>query len=530
MRQPTAEPTFQDHLPEPGQPLVSVVIVCYNQAHYLAEAIESALAQTYCPCEVLVVDDGSTDSTAEVARAYPQVRYIRQNNRGLAAARNAGIHFSVGEYLAFLDADDKLLEHAVEAGVQGFVDCPNAAFVFGGYKNIFDDGSPAPTPAPERIEREHYWRLLQGNCIGMHAAVLYRRSALEAARGFDEKLRACEDYDLYLRMARQFPVFQHENVVAEYRHHDSNMSKDHAFMLKQVLLVLERERRRIPDQRCARARRHGVRVWREYYGSLLLEEWKTQPNVRRLLTILRLWPRGVLRRVPKAMARRVSAQMGRGAVRFGSLRRTTPVGAGFGFDRGQPVDRYYIESFLGDHAGAIHGHVLEIGDDAYSRRFGAERITRQDVLHVVPGHPGATIVADLSDAPHIPSDTFDCIILTQTLHYIFDLDGVVRTLWRILKPDGVVLATVPGISRICRDQEDKESDCWRFTASSARRLFAQHFGEANTWVRSYGNVLGALAFLEGLAAEELRPEELNHHDPDYQVTIAVAARKGEPPR
>jgi SAM-dependent methyltransferase len=198
----------------------------------------------------------------------------------------------------------------------------------------------------------------------------------------------------------------------------------------------------------------------------------------------------------------------------------------FGFDRGLPIDRYYIESFLTESAGTIGGVVLEIGDDSYSRRFGGKRITRQDVLHVVPGHPGATIIADLGDALEIPSSRFDCIILTQTMHYIFDLRAAAATLYRILKPGGTLLATLPGISPVCRDQHDKNSDCWRFTAASAATLFAMDFGAANVRVRTYGNVLTAVAFLEGLCAGDLRPYELDHHDPDYQVTIAVNARKG----
>jgi len=166
-----------------------------------------------------------------------------------------------------------------------------------------------------------------------------------------------------------------------------------------------------------------------------------------------------------------------------------------------------------------------VGDDSYSRRFGAGKINRQDVLHIVPGSPGATIIADLAHAPHIPPECFDCIILTQTLQYIFDLEGAAATLYRILKPGGALLATLPGISQICRDQEDKDSDCWRFTPSSARRLFARHFAQEHTHVGASGNVLAATAFLEGLAVEDLSREELDVHDPDYPLTITVVATK-----
>src|SRR5262249_50617631 len=109
-----------------------------------------------------------------------------------------------------------------------------------------------------------------------------------------------------------------------------------------------------------------------------------------------------------------------GWVRFGSLRRTAPISRAFGKDRGLPIDRYYIEQFLAAKAADIRGHVLEVGYDIYTHKFGGDRITRSDVLHVTQGNPKATIVADLTCADHIRPDTFDCIILTQTLQFIYD--------------------------------------------------------------------------------------------------------------
>ncbi len=499
---------------EREQPLVSIVIVCYNQAHYLEEAIESALSQSHRPLEILVVDDGSTDDTGAVAASYPRVRYIRQTNRGLAAARNTGLANSAGEYVVFLDADDKLLAGALEAGLGCFHEFPDSAFVSGTYRNIFSDGSPAPTGPAQFIENDHYCRLLEGNYIGMHAAVLYRRDVLAATGGFNESLRACEDYELYLRIARQFPVSVHREVIAEYRQHDTNMSKDRAFMLQAVLSVLQMESRRVPDPRHRSALQCGRRVWQDYYGYQLLEEWRKTPHLSGLIRLLRLCPRQTLRRAASVIAQKLARKLRPRRVRFGSLRRLTPVSRQFGFDRGRPIDRYYIESFLAEHAHIVGGHVLEVGDDTYSRQFGGARITGQDVLHVVPGHPEAT-----------PSNRFNCIILTQTMHYIFDLPAAAATLHRILKPGGTLLVTLPGISQICRDQSDKESDCWRFTAASAARLFEKEFSADNVHVRTYGNVLASIAFLEGLAAEDLTHDELAHQDPDYQLTIAVAARK-----
>ena len=215
----------------------------------------------------------------------------------------------------------------------------------------------------------------------------------------------------------------------------------------------------------------------------------------------------------------------RGRVRFGSLRRLTPVSDLFGYDRGQPIDRYYIEDFLGRHGGPggdIAGRVLEIGDDMYTRRFGAG-VTRSDVLHVEEGNPHATIVADLTRADHIESGSFDCIVCTQTLLLIYDVRAAIATLARVLRPGGVVLATVPGISRIC-GEIDFWGDYWRFTRASARRLFEEAFPPGDVQVETYGNVLAAVAFLHGLAAHELKREELDLHDPNFEVLIGVRAR------
>jgi hypothetical protein len=212
-------------------------------------------------------------------------------------------------------------------------------------------------------------------------------------------------------------------------------------------------------------------------------------------------------------------------VNFGELRRLSPVGRKLGRDRGLPIDRYYIERFLSAHAHRIAGQVLEIGDDRYTRKFGGSRVTRSDILHVSADNPQATIVADLTRADQLPSDRFDCIILTQTLSFIYDVRAVLATLHRILKPGGVVLATMGGITQTSRSATDRWEYYWGFTTGSARALFEERFPPSGVLVESFGNVLAATAFLQGLAAEELRPEELDHRDPDYEFLVAVTALK-----
>ncbi|HSB13721.1 MAG TPA: methyltransferase domain-containing protein, partial [Bryobacteraceae bacterium] len=217
---------------------------------------------------------------------------------------------------------------------------------------------------------------------------------------------------------------------------------------------------------------------------------------------------------------------GLGKTRFGDLRRLTPISSHWGFDRGLPVDRHYIEGFLARYAGDIRGRVLEVGGSAYTRRFGSGLVTQSDVLNLLDGVPGTTVVADLACAPQIPSEAFDCVIVTQTLQCIYEVRSAVQTLWRILKPGGVLLATIPGISQTY-DPEWGEYWCWNFTVISARRLFEEAFSTTKVQIDSFGNAFTAICFLEGIAAEELRAEELDHHDPGYVVTIAVRAVKSE---
>jgi SAM-dependent methyltransferase len=203
---------------------------------------------------------------------------------------------------------------------------------------------------------------------------------------------------------------------------------------------------------------------------------------------------------------------------------TEPLCREYGCSRGTPIDRYYIEAFLAEHSGNICGRVLEIGDDAYSRRFGGDRITRQDVLHVQPGHPQATIVGDLAEPGALPDQAFDCIILTQTLHLIFDMAAAAEQLHRSLRPGGVALITVPGISPI-HGGPWKESWYWSLTDLSLARLLSGPFDSARVSVTSRGNLFAATAFLHGAAVEEVETAKLDPFDPAYPVTVAARAVK-----
>lgn len=225
-------------------------------------------------------------------------------------------------------------------------------------------------------------------------------------------------------------------------------------------------------------------------------------------------------RYARAIGRRIRSRI----ILFGTLRHTEPVNLGFGVGRGTPVDRYYIDRYLSDNAPAITGRVLEVGDRDYTERYGSA-VTVSDVLHVAEGASGATITGDLASLPQVADGSFDCIVLTQTLHYVFDMKSAVGEVFRMLAPGGTVLCTVPGLSQISRWDMDRWGDRWRLTSLSARELFETAFAERDVEVRTFGNALAGLCFIEGIPAEHLRAKELNADDPDYQIVVCVRARK-----
>lgn len=283
-------------------PRASVIIPCFNQGHFLAEAIESVLAQAMPAGEVIVIDDGSADNSYEVAGRYPSVRRQRQRNRGVAAARNHGLAVSGGEYVAFLDADDRLLPNALEVGVAALASRPNVAFAAGMSRDIDGAGAVVEHERQPLVNQDHYLRLLQDCFIWSGSSIVYRRSAVCALDGFDETLVAADDYDLYLRIARRFPVYCHDAVVTEYRRHGTNTTRDSAIVLTSQLEVLRRQRALLRDRRERAARRAGVRLTRNRHGCELAcqvaAEWRSRRR-RRALRHLRT----LARRDPASVAR-----------------------------------------------------------------------------------------------------------------------------------------------------------------------------------------------------------------------------------
>jgi glycosyltransferase involved in cell wall biosynthesis len=293
---------FDPARPAPGEPLVSVVIPCFNQGHYLGEAIESVLAQTHPELELIVVDDGSADNSYEVAARYPGVRRLRQRNSGVAVARNRGLAESRGAYVVFLDADDRLLPNALAVGVSELLSNPQAAFAAGRPRDIGHNGAVVREAMQPLVTRDHYLKLLEECFIWSGSSVVYRREPFEAAGGFNEGRVAADDYELYLKLARSYPVICHDAMVTEYRRHGSNTTRNAGLILSSQIQVLNGQRRQLRSGEERAARRLGIRNTRVKQGEALVERianaWRRRERravLRGLRTLARWDPGAFLR-------------------------------------------------------------------------------------------------------------------------------------------------------------------------------------------------------------------------------------------
>ena len=279
--------------------LVSIIIPCFRQAHLLGEAVESVLAQSYPHFEIIVVDDGSPDDTAQVVKRYPSVRYLRQDNRGVSAARNSGTQASSGTYLVFLDADDRLLPNHLQANLKAFEEHPDAGFVCGDYRwfgaeDTWHTHDCRPFP-------DHYATLLRRNFIGPPHVVMFKRQVIQEAGGFRSGI-LCEDQEMYLRIARTYPIYCHHEIIAEYRRHGAQMSQKFHLMLRDSLKVLRSQReyaRYNPVYK--EALKSGILFRQRLYESVITEQISTDIGKRHwqratkvLFVFMRYHPRGLV--------------------------------------------------------------------------------------------------------------------------------------------------------------------------------------------------------------------------------------------
>ncbi len=244
---------------------IDIVITCYNQANFLGDAINSALSQTRPARDIIVVDDGSTDDTQVIAARYASVRYIKQENSGLSAARNTGLSISSGQFVLFLDSDDVLEPNTLEIAAPVLMENRNQAFVYGGYREVSENRTTLAVYTPVQTESVFNDLLKLGNFIAMHGTVLYDAEILRLSGGFDTALSSCEDFDVYLRLSRDHHVSAYSSIAAEYRRHGESLSRNTLRMIETSRFVLERHSR-TPSERTEA--RQGLTAMTAYYGNL----------------------------------------------------------------------------------------------------------------------------------------------------------------------------------------------------------------------------------------------------------------------
>jgi glycosyltransferase involved in cell wall biosynthesis len=501
-----------------SEPGVALVITCFNLGRQLREALSSATSQTQQPSEILIVDDGSDDVLtrqvlAELEREGQHV--VRTLNKGVSAARNLGISLTTSPLIVLLDADDVLDPSYLKKAADRLIGEADLSFVSCGMKGF---GASEYTWSPTEPE------LIESMTRGVpHISSMFRRSIWKAVGGFDETLEAFEELDFWTTVLEHGfrgavlpePLLRYR-VRQDSLYHRAIAPGAHARLMNRFYLK---------HASTIAARLEDILMAKEAF---ILEQRAHYDQLREQHHALECELADLNSQIGEATAR--LRERGQDRVQWGNLRRTDALSPTWGMDRGRPLDRYYIDGFLEKHQTDISGRVLEVNDDGYTQMFGGDCVTYSDVLDVRPHNERATIVADLARADSIPSDTYDCFILTQTLMLIYDVSAALFHARRILKPDGVLLCTVAATGRIAHEDRGVDGDYWRFTEGSLRRLFAEHFAPDDFAVTSYGNVLASVAFQYGMAAHELTPDELDVLDPYFPVTYGIRAVKRANPR
>lgn len=538
------------------EPLVSVIMIFFDAERFMDEAIASVFAQTWRNWELLLVDDGSADGSSAIARRWAErhperVRVFEHPghaNLGMSVSRNLGVGHARGDYVAFLDADDVWLPHKLAMQVGILEAHPDVAMVYGPSEYWYGWSGRA-----EDARRDHYGEIgvapdtiveppglltlaleQEGGTMPGICSLLVRREAFAQIGAFEKEFRgAYEDQVFLAKMFLQTRIFVTGTCSDRYRQHDGSCCAkalrtglyhpELPHPARETYLAwlrgyLAREDVTDPALLAALGRNllpydhpllYGSRMRVRYAGRLArrsfvrgLESVLPGPLYRALR---RRWEGGHW--VPPV-----------GLVRFGSFRRRAPIGRARGADRGTTIDRHYAGAFFARHADDVHGDVLELGALDVPSLLRAHGVTA-----------GTTLPLDDTTRfrlSQLPAGRFDCVVAGHVLHRVYDVRSLVKALHRVLKPGGVLLATLPGVGNVGADTVHESY--WSFTPLAAQTLFEETFPSLKLAVEPCGNVLVATAALHGLAAEELRPRELEHRDAVYAVVVGVRAVKPTP--
>ncbi|MBZ5560744.1 MAG: glycosyltransferase, partial [Acidobacteriia bacterium] len=496
---------------------IAAVITCRDLGRTLLEALTSIERQSRPAAEIVIVDDGSSQIYTRqiLAQLTAQgVCVVQAGGRGASAARNLGARLTSAEIIVWLDADDILEPTYFEKAGAALDADPGLDFVSCAIR-AFGEAAYIWTPASPTLAD------VLSNGAWPHASTMMRRRLWEAVGGFDETLPLFELLDFWTAaLAQGFRGVVLEEALLKYR----IRARSRYHHMIQPSTYVSRLAHFYAKHRTAIAP-HGLAIivgkeafflsQRDYHETLEARAKALEAELAQLQSEI------------ADVARQLESQ---GAPRVGraELAGVQPISRQWGRDRGTAIDRHYIERFLQGHRADIRGHVLEVRQPMYVDRFGGNAVTARDVIDVDPTNPCATVVADLRHAAAIPSATYDCIILTQTLHEIDDMAAVLAECARMLRPGGVLLATVPSVSKV-GNESGLDGDFWRLTEASARKLFAGAFPVDHFDVKAHGNVRACAAFLYGMSAEEISADELDYADSAFPLLIAIRAVKPNAP-
>jgi peptidoglycan/xylan/chitin deacetylase (PgdA/CDA1 family) len=493
---------------------VATVIRCGSLVRHVYSTLESVERQTAGRGEIVLATDDSTPVSArewlvQLARTRGLLTVHAPTSR-TGAVRNAGTRATVGPYVMCLDAGDTLDPRFHEACCAKLEEDARARLVTS-WIFLFGAGSARIIATP-RCDLEE----LLCNTGAVHSASMFRRDAWIAVGGFDESLACLDDYDFWLRAmldGARCALVEEALLIRRWRD-EALFRPFQGEDLRDAMAAIVERHRTLFARDPASALYVRERLIQELHDRH--RELMTRRNVA-LEEIASLEARIADRqRSPDQTDRSVPARV--------DLQRRTPISRDWGYERGTPVDRHYIEGFLDAHSADIRGTVLEVQEADYTNRFGGDRVTTSDVLDVDPSNSRATVISDLRCAANIPDETYDCIILTQTLHVVDDMKAVIGECRRILRPGGVLLVTLPCASRVCVEY-GHDGDFWRVTEAGARALFSEYFALDRLEISAYGNVLVNAAFLYGLACHELSEADFDVSDPYFPLIVSVRATK-----
>jgi glycosyltransferase involved in cell wall biosynthesis len=525
-------------------PLVSIIMPLFNGEHFIREAIDSVIDQTYHNWELFLVNDGSKDASIQIALQYTErypetIHYLEHNNcdnRGISATRNLGLSKSKGEYIAFIDQDDVWLPHYLEQQIATLESTPKAAMVYGPFliwhswtskrediqrDSVQELGIKSSTLYKPKSLFAHFLHNI--GSTPLPGATLVRRNVIERVGGWVEHFRDMyEDQVLFTKICLQEYIFVSDEHMVKYRRHKDSVccvagkteqyhsSRLH-FLTWLETYLNENGFKQLSIQMALKKELLPYRHPALYY---LMRQKKLQPLVSSV--IRHATPKPI-----KRILKRYLHFFGILKARIRLTIKTQALSTKWGFDRGQPIHRYYLGQFLMESSSDIHGHCLEFQEDSYTKKFGGAAVTKVDILHLDHSLPQVTIAADLTKPNDIPTNQFDCIICTHVLHIVFELEKMVSELFRILKPGGVLLVAVPHIS-MCGE---KAHEVWRFTPEGLQMVLARAFGKDNISIKAYGNSLTAAGDLRGLVTHEFTQKELNYHDPRFAIEVCARAVK-----